>query len=548
VLVDPGSDEALRTIKKWSRSCLDLHKECQQEEQSTLPTRVLDLEPVEPRVWETNGFKGTYIALSHCWGTEKGLTATRLSMPMLEKRINVGALLKTFRDAIFVARALGVRYLWVDSLCIIQDSVEDWTRESANMKEVYRNSFLTIVVAGSASDAHGFLGPRQHNPTVERGASESDKRIAFRRHPHSGPPEPLYSRAWTFQERFLSPRMVKFKRQELEWHCRARKICECGHYGDHYSKMVDHTRLFRFAYHGLSAGTLKEVHEIWRHSIVQKYSGLSLTKPSDRLPALSGLASLARERIPDANYLAGLWESDLIQGLQWYCKGEAARFPLVPFQEHISRAQQRRLTWSWVSVPGPVAYPLPRPNLRNVTRLVNSSIRILQAESNATGSDPHGELRSGELVIRALTTRAQIYETCSRDGKISHYAFRIDAPSPTTIRCNTGNTGGPNVFYPDEQAGARSDSNWARQTALQKLGQTEPEQKVPHPFSLRHHILVLEIEKGIFDETTSCRCLVLEESFGSSGKRLVVKRIGYMVCSPDHIWPITTEPVEFTIV
>jgi hypothetical protein len=220
----------LRTIKKWSQQCLELHKECREIEPPTLPNRVLDLEPAEPRVWTTNGARGTYIALSHCWGTEKGLTMTQSSTPMLEKSISVSALLKTFRDAIFVARALKVRYLWVDSLCIIQDSVEDWTRESGNMRDVYRNSFLTIVAAGSASDAQGFLGPRQHVTAVESGTSDSSSRIAFRRHPHSGPVEPLYTRAWTFQERFLSPRMIKFKRHELEWHCRASKVCECGQY------------------------------------------------------------------------------------------------------------------------------------------------------------------------------------------------------------------------------------------------------------------------------------------------------------------------------
>ena len=93
-----------------------------------LPKRVLDLEPVDPRVWETNGAKGAYIALSHCWGTEKGSTATKSNMPMSKKKVNVSALLKTFRDAIFVARALGVRYLWVDDAKRIQDSLEDWTR------------------------------------------------------------------------------------------------------------------------------------------------------------------------------------------------------------------------------------------------------------------------------------------------------------------------------------------------------------------------------------------------------------------------------------
>jgi hypothetical protein len=545
VLVDPGSEEAVRTIKKWLQGCLDSHKECKEAAQPTLPTRVLDLEPHEPRVWETNGVKGKYIALSHCWGTEKGLTATRLSMRMLKKKINVGALLKTFRDAIFVARALGVRYLWVDSLCIIQDSVEDWTRESANMRDVYRNSFLTIVVAGSPSDAHGFLGPRQYNSTVESGASDNKKSIAFRRHPHSGPLEPLYTRAWTFQERFLSPRMIKFKRQELEWHCRARKTCECGHYGDLHST-VHNTPRFVFAYSGLSTGTPEQVHEIWRHSIVRGYSGLSLTKPGDKLPALSGLASLARERIPAANYLAGLWESDPIQGLQWYCESGAARYR---HPGDYRQFQERRLTWSWVSVPGPVAYSRPRLDGSRVTRLANPSIQILEAKCDATGSDPHGQITTAKLVIRAPITRVQKQGICTRDGKSYYYAFKVKAQSPATIRCSTGNPTEMSAFYPDEQAHDRSA--WDR--GLVYPEQTELEQLNAQTISssVRLRILVLETEKDASDEVVSCRCIVLKtipRDFPELTDRAEVERIGYLVCSPDHIWPNTTEPVILNMV
>jgi hypothetical protein len=81
---------------------------------------------------------------------------------MLMSRINVDALLPTFRDAITITRAMNIRYLWIDSLCIIQDSLDDWTRESSKMWDVYRHSHLTIVAAGSDSDAKGFLGPGEH--------------------------------------------------------------------------------------------------------------------------------------------------------------------------------------------------------------------------------------------------------------------------------------------------------------------------------------------------------------------------------------------------
>lgn len=210
VSIDSSSESALRSIRTWLQKCQETHEGCDQTDLPTLPTRVLDITVAKPRIWETHGEKGKYIALSHCWGAETGLTATKENMPLLTLGINVSALPKTFRDTIEFSRAIGVRFLWIDSLCIVQNCRDDWTREASKMWDVYRNSFLTVVAAGSPSDSHGFLGPRQHLPTIY--APSVTSKIVFRRHAHSGPAEPLYSRAWTFQERFLSPRMIKFKR------------------------------------------------------------------------------------------------------------------------------------------------------------------------------------------------------------------------------------------------------------------------------------------------------------------------------------------------
>jgi hypothetical protein len=196
---NPASGEALNKIRQWSQRCLATHTGCEREGVvPTLPRRVLDLKEHDPCVWETNGTKAKYVALNHCWGNEKGLTATEQGMPMLMSRINVNALPPTFRDAIATTRAMNIRYLWIDSLCIIQNSLADWTRESSKMWDVYRNSHLTIVAAGSASDAQGFLGPRRHQQVVhDVWHLKEDVSLVFRRHAHSGPREPLYSRAWT---------------------------------------------------------------------------------------------------------------------------------------------------------------------------------------------------------------------------------------------------------------------------------------------------------------------------------------------------------------
>jgi hypothetical protein len=241
--------------------------------------------------------------------------------------------------------------------------------------------------------------------------------------------------------------MIKFKRQELEWHCRASKICECGHYGDDRSFLA-YTREFGFACRGLLAGTSEEDHEIWKHSIVPAYSGLSLTRSSDRPPTLSGLASLAQARIPLADYLAGIWKSDLVRGLQWYCEIETARYPCRSDDPKPRRIQ----TWSWVSVPGPVAYPFFQSESGSVTRFVNPSMKILRANCHVAGSDPYGEVSRGRLVIRAPLVPVYTDGIFSWDGNTTNCAFETESRGTTAIiRYNIASPEERNKFYPDTE-------------------------------------------------------------------------------------------------
>lgn len=115
-------------------------------------------------------------------------------MSVLASSMNPNALMKTFRDAILIAQVLNISKVWIDSLCILQDSLEDWKKESSKMWDIYRNAFITVVAAGAAGDTEGFLGPRKLLPTIRN--ISGDRKIAFRHHAHSDPIQPLYLRAW----------------------------------------------------------------------------------------------------------------------------------------------------------------------------------------------------------------------------------------------------------------------------------------------------------------------------------------------------------------
>ncbi|MCJ1444599.1 MAG: hypothetical protein MMC23_005101 [Stictis urceolatum] len=130
-------------------------KQLSVEENTPLPTRVLDIgdgvQSDEIRLLETSRRSGTYAALSHCWGRSKHVITTQATLAEWRKVIIFEQLPKTFQDAVVITRRLGLRYLWIDSLCIIQDDRTQWEYESALMGEVYRNAYFTIVAAYSVN-------------------------------------------------------------------------------------------------------------------------------------------------------------------------------------------------------------------------------------------------------------------------------------------------------------------------------------------------------------------------------------------------------------
>jgi Heterokaryon incompatibility protein (HET) len=118
-----------------------------------LPTRVIDVGPsdasIEPRLIISKGRDGAYIALSHRWGapdlSKPQLTTTAANLPAMIEKIPLESMPLNYKDAVITTRKLSFRYLWIDSLCIIQDSMQDWEAESAKMGEVYQNAQLTIA-------------------------------------------------------------------------------------------------------------------------------------------------------------------------------------------------------------------------------------------------------------------------------------------------------------------------------------------------------------------------------------------------------------------
>ena len=113
------------------------------------------------KVFEIRGEPGTFVALSHCWGTRARFVLDSNSLIQLLGGMDLNRLLPTFRNTVNVTRALGYRYLWIDSLCILQGSYDSWGNESSKMQEYYMNAILTIPLDVTEGGHHGFIDPHR---------------------------------------------------------------------------------------------------------------------------------------------------------------------------------------------------------------------------------------------------------------------------------------------------------------------------------------------------------------------------------------------------
>ncbi|PZC90285.1 HET domain-containing protein, partial [Pyrenophora tritici-repentis] len=159
-----GSERAVQITENWLRDCVESHANCPGDHDQNLPTRLLDLELLnnteDLKLIEKAGKLGSYAALSHCWGATQQFTTTVATLPERRERIPFVQLTKTFKKAVQTTRALGIRYLWIDSLCIIQGDPDDWAREASQMSSVYQNAMITIAAAASESGDEGLFRER----------------------------------------------------------------------------------------------------------------------------------------------------------------------------------------------------------------------------------------------------------------------------------------------------------------------------------------------------------------------------------------------------
>ncbi|KAF2682311.1 HET-domain-containing protein, partial [Lentithecium fluviatile CBS 122367] len=381
-------------LRAWTNECDKAHERCRRQSfANLLPTRVIDVGgPAEIGVQAclviSKGQYGNYVALSHCWGPgSPPLRTTSANIGTMCSGITWESMPQNFQDAVTVTRMLGLRYLWIDSLCILKDSKEDWEREGSRMADIYQNAYITVAATSAKTSHEGLLryklleerdvitfpspisaemredlilypfGTTSHHQNVERSAWNS--------------------RAWTMQERFLSRRIIHYTDFQTIYECRS---------GNGRVDSELQAQMQADAARAVST----EVHDLynWWYPMVQGYSSRDLTYPNDLFPALSGLAttmqSISAPYVSD-RYLCGLWQEDLARGLLWWSglKVHASDHDCFP---------ERAPSWSWARCHRGVDYDTFSFSSVEQFRLVDAHIEL-------AGENPFGEVKKARLTV-----------------------------------------------------------------------------------------------------------------------------------------------------
>jgi len=378
--------------------------------------------------------------------------------------IPISKLPKTFREAIIIAKRLKIRYLWIDSLCIIQGSREDWERESARMNDTHSKSYFTIAASGSVDSNTGCFQPQPvpiqvpsdckstgfaetRTPAAQiqteiSGLGSSTIYVSREWMPTSSwqktprayeigsfgiyfdpvGEQPLNSRGWTLQERYLSPRVLRYSTEQLYIQCKEGIYAQDGAFFPNIytiSSVIDRqtsnvmpgtspgriiSTIPGLSAHEPSSAASNRQKAGWPF-VVEQYSRRDLTYETDKLPALAGLAREVASKTGDV-YLAGMWRNTILEGLLWrtYLREElelvhdeslSPRLAVI-FGRKLSDfrypSTYRAPSWSWASVDASIHFETIKSNYV-VAQYVDSYVEPI-------GRDIYGGLKSGWLSIR----------------------------------------------------------------------------------------------------------------------------------------------------
>ncbi len=391
-----------------------------------MPTRLIEItgtsETISLRLRQAEEVgRVPYAALTYCWGGEQPMKCLSSNIVSYGTGIPFERQPPTIKDAAKVCQGMGLQYLWIDALCIIQDDFNDKSVEIGKMTSIYGSATVTIAAARSSSVTEGFLGERFPGP--REGAIVSYRcfngglgSITLVKLDDGGfeSVEPIDERGWALQERLLSSRIIEFGSRQTRWICPETRSSGFSLEGftDGWKREVNFsskrktetldlksicTAKSTIDFYGRPRNSQYKEYldamEHWEH-ICETFTERALTLSSDRTLAISGIAQIFAESSED-QYIAGLWKSCFHSGLLWKIEHSYQSPKNIP-----QPTTYQGPSWSWLSVNGPV-------NFSQVCRPSECVAEILSCETEpANETTPYGLVRegSGRLVLAARTT------------------------------------------------------------------------------------------------------------------------------------------------
>lgn len=413
-------------IKSWIHECRDNHYACSPIASTSTPDRPTRLVYVGgrspddvPRLVLSRELTGDtrYAALSYPWGPPSSmrLTTTLQNMNAHVRGIAWEKLPLTFRDVLKTARMLGLDYVWIDALCIVQNHERDWQVEAAKMGDIYRGAQITLAAASARSTNDGFL---------QRETAKTSVRIPFQSMAHDSISGEYYvsfsergykedfgrdieesfwnERGWTFQERYLSRRVLFFGEHGLFFECRMHRRLEG------YESPIQ--RSLAFYKHLENNDDWAILHMSWKR-IVEEFSARSFTFEKDRLPALAGLAKemivqTGSDQVSISDYAAGLWKKSIESDLSWIVD-DSNISNMATDQTEKEKTLSRPPSWSWTSIARKVLWSAIPAGAELKIRC-----HVSQVEVHTAGVDPLGEVIGGSLVLEGCLTQVSIPDHC----------------------------------------------------------------------------------------------------------------------------------------
>ncbi|KAI0112648.1 HET-domain-containing protein [Hypoxylon sp. NC0597] len=378
-----------RTYSESHAHCLDVEKELR----PFLPDRLIEIvdngsDTLSWRMVHGSNITTTptprHVTLSHCWGKSQPMKLQRQNYSTIQERQPDSDPPKTYRDALRVALSLGVRFIWIDSLCIIQDDEADWRSQSPLMGSIYHNSCCNIAAT---------WGIVLHTTTDQLKEYHVADTLSYLRNITNAQ---LNTRGWVVQERYLARRQLSFARDQVYWECPDLSaseqfpsgvpgfvLAERFEFGDEIPRVKPE----------LKFSSELRLRQSWS-GLVKIYSTCGFTKPWDKVFALAGLASRVQETTKDT-YIAGLWKRDIHKQLCWCYEGP---------REHYQGADSLIPTWSWLKMNGKVGTDPVYYSGDTGT----SYVKVIDVSGQANDSSRFYSFATTILTLRGIALRVDI--------------------------------------------------------------------------------------------------------------------------------------------